>query len=364
MSVDPNPYEPAVPVVGESEAAVVAEVVPPPIPGPGPGGAILWFLAFIGIEFVIAATVVVPYVLSGRPPDMRLLLNGNVVLNLVLAVAFVLVVHGKDARRRMALGGFAWWHGVLAVLIVLPLLLIDTTLANWVSQLVYETRMDEQAALGAPRLTEIHDQAYASMAAEAWPMILFFSCLLPAIGEELLFRGFLGRGLVARLGPVGGILMTSALFAVMHLEPAHIAGVLPLGVALHIIYLASKSLTLTIVVHFLNNLAAFGGYKLYYDHDLDVLAFLHFDTNGIETDLWLMSAMLLPGLLALFVNTRAYWQLPAGAVWQPGYVTAEIPPAELAAVRRVKRPSLWLALGVGVLLIVFVVRYGMIIAAQ
>jgi membrane protease YdiL (CAAX protease family) len=266
-------------------------------------------------------------------------------------------------------------HAVLALLIVPPLLLIDTSMANWVSHLIYEQPIEEHASLGASllfalgkgtpeRFAEIHDQAYASMAAEGWAMIFFFSCLLPAVGEELLFRGFLGRGLVARLGPFGGILMTSVLFAIMHLEPAHMAGVLPLGITLHIIYLTSKSLTLTIVVHFLNNLAAFGGYKLYYDDGIDAFAFLHFDIDGMETDLLLLALVLWPALLALFIDSRAYWQLPDGAAWQPGYVTAETPPAGLDAMRRRRKASLWLLIGVGVLLVTFAVRYGVIIAAQ
>jgi hypothetical protein len=74
--------------------------------------------------------------------------------------------------------------------------------------------------------------------------------------------------------------------------------------------------------------------------------------------------MLWPALLALFIESRAYWQLPDGSAWQPGYITAETPPAALDAVRRRRNPSLWFAVSVTVLLAIFAVRYGWIIAAQ
>src|SRR5439155_12488105 len=38
-----------------------------------------------------------------------------------------------------------------------------------------------------------------------------------------------------------------------------------------------------------------------------------------------------------FFRTRTRWLLPGGEVWSPGYVTAEMPPAEVEAVAR----SLW-----------------------
>ena len=46
----------------------------------------------------------------------------------------------------------------------------------------------------------------------------------PGIGEELWFRGFLGRGLVGRYGVIVGVLITSFFFGAMHVDPPQAAG--------------------------------------------------------------------------------------------------------------------------------------------
>ena len=40
--------------------------------------------------------------------------------------------------------------------------------------------------------------------------------IAPGFGEEILFRGFLQRGLVSRLGPYRGVLLSAAIFGLAH----------------------------------------------------------------------------------------------------------------------------------------------------
>ena len=87
----------------------------------------------------------------------------------------------------------------------------------------------------------------------SYPLLLVVFGLGPAIGEELVFRGVIGRGLVSRLGVGRGVLITSLLFALAHGSPAHALATLPLAVFLHLTYLATRSIWAPILVHFLNN---------------------------------------------------------------------------------------------------------------
>jgi membrane protease YdiL (CAAX protease family) len=87
----------------------------------------------------------------------------------------------------------------------------------------------------------------------AYPLLLVIVGLGPAIGEEVVFRGLIGRGLIARWGVVGGVLLTSLLFAAAHVSPAHAVATLPIAVFLHVAYLATGSIGAPIFVHFLNN---------------------------------------------------------------------------------------------------------------
>ena len=71
------------------------------------------------------------------------------------------------------------------------------------------------------------------------PLMLLLIAVAPAICEELIFRGLIGRGLIARQGLFRGVVITSLLFAAVHMHPAHAFGVIPLGIAMHVIYLLS-----------------------------------------------------------------------------------------------------------------------------
>jgi len=78
-----------------------------------------------------------------------------------------------------------------------------------------------------------------------WPSF----ALLPGLAEELLFRGVLQRS-IARRGPA--IVLAGSAFALFHVDPVHVIGVLPLGLFLS--WAAARSCTtVTIVAHVINN---------------------------------------------------------------------------------------------------------------
>ena len=75
----------------------------------------------------------------------------------------------------------------------------------------------------------------------------------PGIGEELWCRGFLGRGLVGGHGVVLGVLASSFLFGLIHIDPCQGAMAMIMGLWLHFVYLSTRSLWMPILLHFLNN---------------------------------------------------------------------------------------------------------------
>ena len=88
------------------------------------------------------------------------------------------------------------------------------------------------------------------------PVNIFIIALLPAICEELFFRGALQRALIyVTKSPWAGIIIASILFSALHLQ---FAGFLPrmfLGIVLGIIYWYSGSLWTCIIGHFIFNAA-------------------------------------------------------------------------------------------------------------
>ena len=88
----------------------------------------------------------------------------------------------------------------------------------------------------------------------SYPILVVAIALGPAVGEELVFRGLIGQGLIQRWGRLRGVCTTAALFALAHVSPAHAIATLPLGLFLHWVYLQTRSLWAPILLHFLNNL--------------------------------------------------------------------------------------------------------------
>jgi membrane protease YdiL (CAAX protease family) len=86
----------------------------------------------------------------------------------------------------------------------------------------------------------------------------------PGLGEELLFRGLLLRSFLAGMPPVAALILSSALFGLIHLNLLQGVGAGVIGFYLGFVVLTSGSLWPAVAAHALNNLicalfARFGG---------------------------------------------------------------------------------------------------------
>ena len=82
--------------------------------------------------------------------------------------------------------------------------------------------------------------------------VLFTVAVLPAIFEELLFRGLLLKGMKS-FGSVGAVLINGALFALYHQNPAQTMYQFCCGAAFAFVALRAGSILPTVLSHFLNN---------------------------------------------------------------------------------------------------------------
>jgi membrane protease YdiL (CAAX protease family) len=99
----------------------------------------------------------------------------------------------------------------------------------------------------------LHDLAQRLPLLWLWPTF----ALLPGLAEELLFRGVLQHAIVR---PALAIALSGSAFALFHVDPVHVVGVLPLG--LFLAWVAQRSSTsVTIVAHVLNNSIALIGIR-------------------------------------------------------------------------------------------------------
>jgi hypothetical protein len=167
---------------------------------------------------------------------------------------------------------------------------------------------------------------------DAWlPALVFVVAVVPAVGEEFVLRGLIGRGLVARWGVPAGMLMTSGLFAALHMYPPHVAATFAIGMMLHFVYLSTRSFWAPVLFHFVNNVLA-------------ILATRAGDTG--PTSGWMVvAACVWVVISAAFLwgyRTRYVWD--DGSTAHPAYPTVEAPPPDVGTRRYA--PSSLIACGV------------------
>jgi membrane protease YdiL (CAAX protease family) len=94
----------------------------------------------------------------------------------------------------------------------------------------------------------VHD----SQAQLALSLVVF--AILPAVGEEFIYRGLLQTRLVDATHNLHFSVIVSALiFAAMHFQPVNLLAIAVMGILLGYVYAYSKSIWYSVLLHFLIN---------------------------------------------------------------------------------------------------------------
>ena len=83
--------------------------------------------------------------------------------------------------------------------------------------------------------------------------VMLSGVVIPAITEELLFRGVLYGSYEKKLGGIGAILITSVLFAFIHFDSVNFVSYLYAGIVLGIATCVTRSVFAPMLLHLLNN---------------------------------------------------------------------------------------------------------------
>ena len=118
----------------------------------------------------------------------------------------------------------------------------------------HEVSVLQQRILGTPEAV-VRSAELLAETLRAMPLahVLLVLALVPAICEELLFRGFLLGGVGPALGKWGGIMLTAAIFGVFHFFLFRFTVTAGLGVVLGYLCWQSKSILPAMLTHFLHN---------------------------------------------------------------------------------------------------------------
>jgi membrane protease YdiL (CAAX protease family) len=312
-------------------------------PHPGFWFALLWCMLLIIVTQVFPAVigiVVILVLLTNEPGVWK---DGNaaglteammqsrawtVGMGITFALAEIMIIlfswlvirliAGADWPRRLALRRPGLVHLVL-VLAAFPAMVL---LANGSYEVIKVAWEHLRAFLHLPKL-DVPGMEEMVKVFNKWPagFAVLVIGLGPGIGEELWCRGFLGRGLVGRYG-VWGVLATSFFFGLIHLDPAQGTMAMLMGLWLHSVYLATRSLLVPMLLHFLNNSLAVVASRSV------LLTEIEENAGSIPLYVYAGAAVLLAAVGWALYQSRARLAAVDGGppLWRPPYPGVECPP--------------------------------------
>ena len=236
------------------------------------GEAILWSVGYMlaqGIALLAFLTLLICSAYGFDWPRRNVLLELALDLNLdrsflligatslgalFLILPAVRLRQGKSFREQ-----FGWrvptrQEFIFASATVLPIAVLgDATYdlaRSWLE--VPQSGLMFASAIRPEALQHLHE----SFAGVPYGVLVVAMALGPAIGEEIVFRGVIGRGLIRRWGLLWGTGISALLFAVVHGSVAHAVAVIPVAILLQLLYLQTNTIWVPVLVHFGNNLLA------------------------------------------------------------------------------------------------------------
>ncbi|OLC29753.1 MAG: hypothetical protein AUH31_06125 [Armatimonadetes bacterium 13_1_40CM_64_14] len=217
------------------------------------------------VGVVIAITVSLRVIAEGTglndlPPFTVLTVIG-VAQNALFVLLVAYIVRRRYHQPLAAIGLTAqrwpWWSavGVIVGAGMIPVSVAGERVAILVMGLFIGTARAEAIAASesANDILASVLRTPRSLLEVVWLLVLL--CVLVPIGEEVFFRGFIYNTL-RRWGWVWAVILSSVLFAAVHLQIVHFLPILLLGVVLAVLYQRTGSLVASMAVHGVNNLIA------------------------------------------------------------------------------------------------------------
>lgn len=132
------------------------------------------------------------------------------------------------------------WQWVAASLAPMALGMLASSLLEWLN--------------GGPlELPQVFGEWFLQQ--QGWNVVAFLLLisLVPAVCEEIFFRGFLLASLERRFSPWPAIGITGVVFGLAHLHPVHVVLVIPLGIWTALVACAFDSVYVAMSAHLVNN---------------------------------------------------------------------------------------------------------------
>ena len=224
---------------------------------------------------------------------LRLMTMGGQILFILLpALLFAKWVYG-DVSDIISVKMPEWIELALfsaGIIILTPLLQSYLYIQNYfIEQLAANSEMVNSLKSHFDKLNELVEKTYGNMLkADSVPeifLVILIIAVVPAISEEVMFRGYIQKSFEFKIKPFWAALITAIFFGLYHFNPYGLLPLIALGFYFGFAAYISKSLIVPMFLHFLNN---FGAIMLYYIIGDDKLISTNVtDSAGLESSITL-----------------------------------------------------------------------------
>lgn len=208
--------------------------------------------------FCFALLIVLRWVAMGLGPTLGLLTRSGIGLVAFMAapplfMALLLTTRPREALalRRPSVGSLVA-AVALSLLLLLPLVQLTQFVLSQYPAIKDLLDQNQPLTEELRRLRPDADGVDGAFLSRVGIYLLFLG-VLPAVCEELAFRGFILTGLLRRFRPATAIVISSFLFAVMHMNVFQFLPTLVLGLLLGTLTWRSGSVVPAMVFHLLHN---------------------------------------------------------------------------------------------------------------
>ena len=194
----------------------------------------------------------------------------------------------------------------LGIVILTPLLQYYLSIQNYfINQWAISSPLIHSLKSSLDKLNDMVDKTYGSLLTVhtvfGGLLVIIVVAIIPAICEEVMFRGYIQRSFEFRLKPFWAALITAVFFGIYHFNPYGLFPLIGLGFYFGYAAYMSNSIAVPMSLHFFNNFTAVIFYFIFgQDDSLSSSVDKNFDLNS--SLLILVALIFLIGVVMYLIN--------------------------------------------------------------
>ena len=222
------------------------------------GMRIFFFLVILLVSSLIGIAISAVFIFSG---DRGMKIGqgiSSIFMFVIPPIVYYFITRKEHQMHDLGLRKLTppWWLILIGVILMFVSIPVTTSLTTWNESMnlggafakleEYMKALEETAQSATEKMLDVN--TFGGMLFN-----LIIIALIPAVGEELTFRGVLQQSLTRKMNPHIAIILSSAIFSFIHFQ---FYGFLPrmfLGMLLGYMFYITNSIWTSMLMHFVNN---------------------------------------------------------------------------------------------------------------